>query len=85
MTSTFLFWTSLYVYVPILAPYGRHLGGSMTVIGLIISSYGLMQLLFRIPLGVWSDRIGRRKPFLAAGLLRLPAVLLSAFRHRRSG
>lgn len=73
MTSTFLFWTSLYVYVPILAPYGRHLGGSMTVIGLIISSYGLMQLLFRIPLGVWSDRIGRRKPFLAAGLLLLAA------------
>ncbi|MBT5875396.1 MAG: MFS transporter [Candidatus Latescibacteria bacterium] len=73
MISSFLFWTALYVYVPILAPYGRHLGGSMTVVGLIIASYGLMQLLFRIPLGVWSDRIGRRKPFLVAGLLLLAA------------
>lgn len=73
MISSFLFWMALYVYVPILAPYGRQLGGSMTVVGLIIASYGLMQLLFRIPLGVWSDRIGRRKPFLVAGLLLLAA------------
>ena len=71
MVSSFLFWTALYVYVPVLAPYARHLGGSMTVVGLIIASYGLMQLLFRIPLGVWSDRQGRRKPFLVAGLLLL--------------
>ena len=73
ITSTFLFWTALYVYVPILAPYARHLGGSMTAIGLVVSSYGMMQLMFRIPLGVWSDRIGRRKPFIVAGLLLLAA------------
>lgn len=69
IASTFLFWAGLYVYIPILAPYAKHLGGSMTVVGLVIASYGLMQLLFRIPLGVWSDRVGRRKPFVAASLL----------------
>lgn len=73
VVSSFFFWTSLYVYVPTLAPYASHLGGSMTVVGLMIASYGLMQLLFRIPIGVWSDRSGRRKPFIVAGLVVLAA------------
>ena len=74
--STFLFWTALYVYVPILAPYARDMNGSMTVVGFIIASYGFMQLLFRIPLGIWSDRTGRRKPFLHASLLMLAGSAL---------
>ena len=48
----------------------------MTVVGLIIASYGFMQLLFRIPLGIWSDRTGRWKPFLHASLLMLAGSAL---------
>ena len=48
----------------------------MTVVGLIIASYGFMQLLFRIPLGIWSDRTGRWKPFLYASLLMLAGSAL---------
>lgn len=40
----------------------------MTVVGLVVSSYGIAQLALRIPLGVWSDRLGRRKPFVVAGI-----------------
>jgi MFS family permease len=74
--STFVFWTALYVYIPVLAPYANHLGGSMTVVGLVVASYGFMQLVFRIPLGIWSDRIGRRKPFLVASLVILAVSTL---------
>lgn len=65
----FLFWAALYVYVPVLPVYAKDAGASMFVVGLIGGIYGFSQLIARIPLGVWSDRIGQRKPFVAAGLL----------------
>jgi predicted MFS family arabinose efflux permease len=67
--TTALYWTALYCYVPILAPYVEHQGGTLTVVGFVVSAYGLAQLLLRLPLGVMSDWTGRRKPFLAVGLL----------------
>ena len=39
----------------------------MGLIGTIVGAYGIFQLLLRIPLGVWSDRIGLRKPSYWAG------------------
>ncbi|MBI2909970.1 MAG: MFS transporter [Chloroflexi bacterium] len=66
--GTFLFWVSLYVYMPILPVYAESLGSTMTIVGLVVSSYGFAQLTLRIPLGIWSDRLGRRKPFVLAGL-----------------
>lgn len=68
MTTTF-FWFSLYAYVPELATYGESLGASYRMIGIIAGSYGLTQLIFRIPLGIVSDAIGRRKPFILFGLM----------------
>ncbi|MGC9063839.1 MAG: MFS transporter [bacterium] len=67
--ATFLFWASLYIYVPILSPYAEHLGGSLQVIGLIIGSYDFAQFLFRIPLGIWSDKVGKRKTFVIVGFI----------------
>lgn len=64
-----LFWISLYLYLPILAPYVEHLGGTLSTVGIVISAYGLAQLLFRLPLGLISDRLGLRRPFLAFGLI----------------
>ena len=66
---TALYWLSLYVYVPILAPYAEHQGGALDLVGLVIASYGVAQLLLRLPLGLVSDRFGRRRPFLALGFL----------------
>ena len=66
---TALYWASLYLYVPILAPYAEFQGGSFAIVGLVVSAYGLAQLLLRIPVGIASDRIGRRRPFLAVGFL----------------
>jgi MFS family permease len=64
-----LFWMSLYVYVPVLPVYAAdEKGASLKIVGLIVASYGLSQLLLRVPCGFWSDRLRKRKPFVALGL-----------------
>jgi MFS family permease len=62
-----IFWFSLYTYVPVLSVYAESLGVTKTMIGLILGSYGLMQVLLRLPVGLWSDRVNRRKSFVVAG------------------
>jgi MFS family permease len=63
----FLYWGALYVYSPILSVYAASLGASFTTVGVIVGAYGFVQMLLRIPVGIWSDRLGRRLPFLYAG------------------
>ena len=69
MICTFFYWFALYTYVPTMTPYLADLGISFSMIGLIGGSYGFSQLLLRIPLGVFSDRLGKRKPFIIFGLI----------------
>lgn len=64
---TMFYWFSTYTYVPLLSPYVT-VGGSLAMSGIIVGSYGFSQMLVRIPLGVWSDRIGTRKPFIIGGV-----------------
>lgn len=67
--ATILYWTTLYIYVPILSPYLHDRGLSMGWIGFILGSYGITQVITRFPLGVYSDAMTRRKPFLIIGML----------------
>ena len=60
--GTFFFWTSLYLYVPILPNHSKDLGASATMIGYIVASYAIGQILLRIPLGLAVDIWGT-KPF----------------------
>jgi MFS transporter, DHA1 family, multidrug resistance protein len=69
MVVSFLLWFPQFMYVPILSPYMESLGGKYSFIGIVLSSYGLMQLLFRLPLGIFSDLIKLRKPFIILGML----------------
>lgn len=57
----------MYTYVPILSPYLEDLRFNYAMIGVVLGSYGFMQLAVRFPLGVYSDRLGRRKPFVLLG------------------
>ncbi|WP_229776551.1 MFS transporter [Alicyclobacillus cellulosilyticus] len=66
--ATALYWFAVYTYVPILSPYVEHLGAKVWFVGLVIGSYGFTQMLLRVPLGIWSDRTGRRKAFILAGI-----------------
>jgi MFS family permease len=63
-----MFWMALYFYVPILPVYAQGMGASLSLVGVMLSAYGVMQLLLRIPTGLASDALGRRKPFVLAGL-----------------
>ncbi|MDE2816623.1 MAG: MFS transporter, partial [Chloroflexota bacterium] len=65
--GVFLYWGALYVYSPILSVYAESLGATFTLIGIVVGTYGLVQMVLRIPLGIMSDRWGRRLPFLYAG------------------
>lgn len=55
--------------MPILAAYSKMVTGSLQAAGLVMGAYGLPQFLLRIPLGIWSDRWRRRKPFILLGFL----------------
>lgn len=78
---TVLYWVSLYIYVPVLSPYLETLGASYRFIGLVVGSYGLMQILSRLPIGIYSDRSGLRKPFILLGMLTaaLSCLMFAAF------
>ncbi len=65
--SMFLYWGALYIYSPILSVYTQSLSASFTTVGMVVGAYGFVQMWLRIPLGIWSDRLGRRLPFLYAG------------------
>lgn len=70
--ATYFFWISLYLYVPVLPLHAQELGANLQMVGIVIASYAIGQLLLRIPIGVGSDIIGR-KPF-AVGALVLSAL-----------
>ncbi len=65
----FLYWSSMYVYVPILPVYARELGASLTIVGLLVGAYGFSQMILRLPLGIFSDRTGQRRIFLSIGFV----------------
>ena len=59
----------LFMILPVFALYARDLGGvTPTLVGLAIGIYGLTQALLQIPLGMMSDKVGR-KPVIVGGLL----------------
>lgn len=65
---TLIFWFSGYVYMPVLTPFVESLGGSLKMVGLVIGSYGFTQMVLRIPLGIYSDWISKRKVFVILGV-----------------
>ena len=67
--TIFFFWVGLYLYVPILPVYAQSLGANLSMVGVVIASYALPQLLFRIPIGIWFDALGRKKPLVAGGII----------------
>lgn len=66
---TLLYWTNMYIYVPILPSYMQESGYSAMLIGIVLGSYGFTQMLIRFPLGLLSDKLQKRKPFLMIGML----------------
>jgi MFS family permease len=76
MAATFVFWLSLYFYVPFLPLRALELGASNTMVGAVIAAYAIAQVGLRIPIGVSADMIGRRKPFAVIALVAAAAGAL---------
>ncbi|WP_025696965.1 MFS transporter [Paenibacillus durus] len=76
LVIVYLFWFSSYIYVPVLSPYVEHLGASYLMVGMVLGVYGLMQILFRMPIGIGSDYLNRRRPFIWLGLIASGASCL---------
>jgi DHA1 family multidrug resistance protein-like MFS transporter len=56
--------------IPILPSYSLHLGADTIMIGIIFGSFSISLLLFSIPFGIISDKIGRQQ-FMVLGMLLL--------------
>ena len=68
LLAVFLFWFSVYTYPSFLTSYAvNELKASGTIAGMIVGSYGLTQMALRIPLGILSDVLKKRKPFIMLG------------------
>ncbi|MDK2917147.1 MAG: hypothetical protein PWR25_1704 [Euryarchaeota archaeon] len=56
--------------IPVFPEYAPRFGVNESVIGVVFGVYAAMLLLFSIPMGLLSDRVGRR-PLIVAGMLLL--------------
>ena len=65
---TILLWFSLYVHVPFQTPYLSGIAVPAGFIGIVIGIYGLMQVVGRIPIGIFADLYGNQKPFIVGGM-----------------
>ena len=64
-----LYWISLYLYVPSLPIYARSMTSELALVGAVLAQYGLWQAIIRLPLGIFSDWLGRRKPLILLGFI----------------
>ena len=76
---TLLYWASQYLYVPFLPIHAESLGASLGMIGIVVASFGIAQVLLRLPFGIWAGSLGRHKPFVIFGFIAagLGAVLMA--------
>jgi len=70
--ATFIDLVAYSIAVPVLPDLSLRLGASPTVIGLLFASFGVTVLGVSLPMGVMSDRIGRKLP-MVAGMAALAA------------
>ncbi len=70
----------LLLVLPFLSTWGVGLEkATPALIGLAMGIFGLTQGLLLIPYGLWSDRIGRKKPFIAGMLIFTFGLILASF------
>ncbi len=69
----------LTIILPLLPFYAEHLGASATVVGLLVSSYALCQLIAGPILGHLSDHMGRKPLLIVSQLGTLVGFLILAF------
>jgi len=70
----------LLLVLPFLAVWAGGLDGQTpALIGVAMGMFGLSQGLLQIPYGLWSDRVGRKKPFIAGMFIFTCGLILAYF------
>lgn len=67
LTAVFLYWVAQYLYMPTLPLYVELHTDNLAMVGVVLSMYGLWQAIIRIPLGIFADWLGWRKPLIIVG------------------
>lgn len=76
----------LFLILPVFAAYAAHLPGSTPfLIGLAIGIYGIGQAALQVPMGMLSDRIGRRVTITLGLLVFVAGSVLAALSHGITG
>ncbi len=69
----FLYWLSLFSYIPILPVHVQQKVSTLSELGFVLSMYGFWQMVSRFPIGIIADRLAWRKPLAVSMLLLLAA------------
>ena len=72
----------LTIILPLLPFYAEHLGASATVVGMLISSFALCQLIAGPILGRLSDHMGRKPLLIVSQVGTLIGFLILAYAHQ---
>lgn len=72
----------LFLILPVFSLYALTLkSSSPTLIGIALGIYGLTQALCQIPLGTWSDKVGRKPIIIAGFVLFIVGSLIAGLSH----
>ncbi|RUO74759.1 MFS transporter [Pseudidiomarina sediminum] len=76
----------LFLIMPVMAIYGKaYADYTPLLVGLAIGAYGLTQALLQIPMGILSDRIGRRPVIVGGLLVFIAGSLVAAYAETLTG
>jgi MFS transporter, DHA1 family, solute carrier family 18 (vesicular amine transporter), member 1/2 len=78
-TATFTDLVAYSVGVPVLPDFATRFNASPTTIGLLFASFGVSLLTLSVPMGAFSDRLGRKQPMIAALLLLALSTIAFAY------
>jgi len=69
VVAVFFYWLALYIYMPTLPVYAESKTNNLALVGVVLAMYGLWQAIVRLPVGIASDWLGWRKPFILVGFV----------------
>ena len=79
MITAFVDMLGLIIIYPLLPFYAQHLGANAAMVGALVASFSIAQLLAAPVWGWLSDRYGRRPAILVGLLLSVVAYVIFAF------
>ena len=69
----------LFIVLPVISVYAMNLeGATTTIVGIIVGGYALTQMIFQIPFGIMSDKLGRKGTIIVGLLLFAIGSVLAA-------